>query len=55
MKIHRKRKQLLEKVIDLPIIAQEVTISINAVVSEATDYNLLVKNNWLMKYKTNLN
>src|SRR5947209_3422144 len=53
--INRDKKPALGEVLKLPIIIQNQDLSINIVVSEATGYNLLVGNNWLMKYQVNLN
>ena len=48
--INGGRKKALGEVIQLPIIIKNAELSINVVVSEAQDYDVLVGNDWFIKY-----
>ena len=52
--IHGDRKKALGEVTHLPIIIKNAELPINVVVSEAQDYDVLVGNDWFIKYQATL-
>ena len=52
--IHGEKRQPLGEVLDLPIQVQDAIIPVNVTVTEATDYSVIVGNDWLTKCKASL-
>jgi hypothetical protein len=52
--IYGDQKKALGEVNHLPIIIKNAEFSIKAVVSEAQDYDVLVGNDWFIKYRATL-
>src|SRR6059058_5968240 len=52
--INGEKRKALGEIKSLPIIIQQQLLPINAIVSEATGYDVLVGNDWLTKYQAKL-
>ena len=52
--IHGEKRQPLGEVLNLPIQVQDAVIPVNVTVTEATDYAVIVSNDWLSKCKASL-
>ena len=52
--IHGNKKKALGEIVQLPIIVKNVEFPIDAVISEAKDYDVIVENNWFAKYQATL-
>ena len=54
VRIHNEKRQPLGEVLNLSVQIQDAIIPVNVTVTEATDYSVIIGNDWLTKCKASL-
>ncbi|CAG8660525.1 6226_t:CDS:2 [Cetraspora pellucida] len=53
--IHRQSQRAIRKIFNFSFLIEEIRVSVNMFITDATSYKAIMKNNWLSKVNTKIN